>query len=475
MWRLAMSDEIAIKTNREQWLRDFKELLAVNSVRDNDHADIRQPYGPGPKAALDKLLSFATRDGFQKIGIIDNRAGYIEIGPSNAEKTVGILIHVDVVPVDQELWHYEPFAGTVVGNRLYGRGSDDMKGSDMLSYYALKLLKDQAATFKNKVRLIIGSDEENDWQDMAAYFAAEGRPELGFSPDGDFIVENAEKGIAHLDLLSNADIDDPSKTQLISFHAGKASNIVPGVAKAFIKNADFKQSYQLFQSFLQVTDLTGELKAADDGLQITLNGFSTHGSTPDEGKNAATYLAVFLLNFDFDENATHWLTFLAKILHNDYFAEQLGIGVTTKEMGKTTLNAGILDWQINQTAKINLNLRYPIGFDEHQAASMIEKRFPWITVNVQDDGLKPHLVSAQDPVVSQLLLIYKQVMGQATHLNVSAGASFGRLMPRGVCFGTRFIGQESTAHQIDEYFHLDNYEPAMKILIKSIQALANLD
>lgn len=81
-----MSDEIAIKTNREQWLRDFKELLAVNSVRDNDHADSRHPYGPGPKAALDKLLSFATRDGFQKIGIIDDRAGYIEIGPSNAKK-----------------------------------------------------------------------------------------------------------------------------------------------------------------------------------------------------------------------------------------------------------------------------------------------------------------------------------------------------------------------------------------------------
>ncbi|AZZ61632.1 dipeptidase PepV [Oenococcus sp. UCMA 16435] len=475
MSRLEMSEDEFIERNYDQWLTDFQELLSINSVRDNSLSNSDHPYGPGPKTALKKMISFAKRDGFKEMDIIDNRAGYIEIGPKEAQQTVGILIHVDVVPVDKELWNYEPFAGTIIGNRLYGRGSDDMKGSDMLSYYALKALKDRASTFKNKIRLVIGTDEENDWQDMEAYFAAEGRPTLGFSPDGDFIVENAEKGIAHLDLISDSKILNPSKGQLLFLRAGKASNIVPGVAKAAVENVAFDQAQKSFREFLKKEKLTGQIEKESNGFQIILNGFSVHGSTPDEGKNAATYLALFLSNFDFDENSKYWLDFLAKTIHQDYFAEKLGIGIRTPEMGETTLNPGIIDWEINKTAKINLNLRYPVGFSGLKAARIIEKKFPRIKAYLQDDGLKPHLVSADDPVVINLLSIYKQVTGKQTHLNVSAGASFGRLMPRGVCYGTRFIGQKSTAHQIDEYFNLQNYQPAMKILIKSIEALANLD
>ncbi|EJO07656.1 dipeptidase PepV [Oenococcus oeni] len=475
MLRQEMSEDEFIEKNYNQWLTDFQELLSINSVRDDHLADTVHPYGPGPKAALKKMISFAIRDGFTRFGVIDNRAGYIEIGPKDARQTVGILIHVDVVPVDKELWNYEPFAGTIVDDRLYGRGSDDMKGSDMLSYYALKALKDRSSTFKNKVRLIIGTDEENDWQDMEAYFTAEGRPDLGFSPDSDFIVENAEKGIAHLDLISDSKILNPSNGQLLFLRAGKASNVVPGVARAAVKNVAFNRAQEIFQDFLKKEQLTGQIEEDSDGFKIILNGFSVHGSTPDEGRNAATYLALFLLNFDFDERTNRWLNFLAKTIHQDYFAEKLGIGITTPEMGKTTLNAGIVDLEINKTAKINLNLRYPIGFSGLKAVEIIENNFPWIKAYLRDDGLKPHLVPADDPVVTNLLSIYKQVTGKETHLNVSAGASFGRLMPRGVCYGTRFIGQQSTAHQIDEYFNLQNYQPAMRILIKSIEALANLD
>lgn len=36
--------------------------------------------------------------------------------------------HTDVVPVDRQNWHYTPFTLTEHDNRLYGRGSADMKG-----------------------------------------------------------------------------------------------------------------------------------------------------------------------------------------------------------------------------------------------------------------------------------------------------------------------------------------------------------
>ncbi|BCV20303.1 M20 family metallopeptidase [Moorella sp. Hama-1] len=36
--------------------------------------------------------------------------------------------HLDTVPAGQVPWQYDPFAGQIVGNRVYGRGSSDMKG-----------------------------------------------------------------------------------------------------------------------------------------------------------------------------------------------------------------------------------------------------------------------------------------------------------------------------------------------------------
>lgn len=38
--------------------------------------------------------------------------------------------HIDTVPVDEEKWTKKPFAGEVIDNKLYGRGSSDMKGAD---------------------------------------------------------------------------------------------------------------------------------------------------------------------------------------------------------------------------------------------------------------------------------------------------------------------------------------------------------
>ena len=38
--------------------------------------------------------------------------------------------HIDTVPVpDESKWHYSPFGGEVVDNKIYGRGASDMKGA----------------------------------------------------------------------------------------------------------------------------------------------------------------------------------------------------------------------------------------------------------------------------------------------------------------------------------------------------------
>src|SRR5688500_3464497 len=52
---------------------------------------------------------------------------YATLGPSDS---AGIILsgHTDVVPVDGQDWHSDPFAVTERDGRLYGRGTADMKG-----------------------------------------------------------------------------------------------------------------------------------------------------------------------------------------------------------------------------------------------------------------------------------------------------------------------------------------------------------
>ena len=52
---------------------------------------------------------------------------FCRIGPS-AEGGMILSGHTDVVPVEGQDWHTEPFTLTEKDNKLYGRGSCDMKG-----------------------------------------------------------------------------------------------------------------------------------------------------------------------------------------------------------------------------------------------------------------------------------------------------------------------------------------------------------
>ena len=68
--------------------------------------------------------------------------------------------HTDVVPADP--WHTDDFGAfepTIVGDRLYGRGSCDMKGSIACMFAAAERLSD--LTLKHPIYITCTSDEES--------------------------------------------------------------------------------------------------------------------------------------------------------------------------------------------------------------------------------------------------------------------------------------------------------------------------
>ena len=95
----------------------------------------------------------------QRINDINqDKAGlYAEIGPQS-EGGILLSAHSDVVPVEQQIWSNPPFQLTREGDRLFGRGTTDMKGflSEMLA------IADRAycMPLRSPLKLLISYDEE---------------------------------------------------------------------------------------------------------------------------------------------------------------------------------------------------------------------------------------------------------------------------------------------------------------------------
>ena len=65
----------------------------------------------------------------------------IYIKPKNIDVSNGILFsgHIDTVPTNEQKWNYNPYKAKIVNNKIFGRGSTDMKG--FLSVVIYNMLK----------------------------------------------------------------------------------------------------------------------------------------------------------------------------------------------------------------------------------------------------------------------------------------------------------------------------------------------
>ena len=128
---------------------------------------------------IEKLISFDTtsresnleiisfiQDYLNDLGVdsqlVHNEEGtkanlYATVGDANAS---GVMLsgHTDVVPIDGQEWDTDPFKVTRKGNRLYGRGTSDMKS--FVAITLAQLPKFQARGLKTPIHLAFSYDEE---------------------------------------------------------------------------------------------------------------------------------------------------------------------------------------------------------------------------------------------------------------------------------------------------------------------------
>lgn len=454
-----------VESYQEDFLKDLKTLVSIESVEDYTTAADNAPFGKGCRDALDAMLNIAKRDGFE-CHDVDGYAGYLTYG--DQEESFGLLGHLDIVPLGQD-WTKPALDTTIKDGYIFGRGVMDDKGPTLCAYYALKMIKDQNISLKKKIYIITGCNEESGSACMKYYKKHAPIPDMGFVPDADFPVIYGEKGGLHVELTSN------DSTVIKSMHAGSRPNIVIG--KADVKVATSTQAQEdFFFEYCALNDVKGTIEKVDDGVIYHIDGVFAHASTPWLGVNAAVHLLHFIGHAYSDA--------LAKDLYDlvcDWQGKPMGIYKDSMHMGFLTLNVGIVDIE-NDSTKILLDIRYPDQTDSSQIIENMTKacsnKASNITATLTSDSI-PLFVDPNSELVQNLMDVYKKYTGDMTAKPITIGGgtyarefknfvSFGPVFPNQPVRTNEFVGG---CHQRDEGIYLEDLWTAIAIYAEAIVAL----
>lgn len=325
--------------------------------------------------------------------------------------------------------------------------------------------------FNQKVRFIVGTDEESNWTGMHRYFEVEPAPTYGFSPDAEFPVINGEKG--QVSLLLDLPGGNGSDDLLLSFKSGLRFNMVPREADAVVAVSDNEALAAAYTAFLDNNPVTGEFSVGPEGAHLHLIGKAAHGMEPEKGVNAATYLATFLQTLQLGGNAKNFVDYLANYLHLDTRMDKFNAAYTDPVMGELTMNAGLLSFDARKGGHVDMNFRFPKGLtpDElEQEVAAVANRYQF-TVHY-DRFETPHYVDPTDPLVQTLMKAYIDQTGdQDAKPEVVGGGTYGRLMDRGVAFGALMPQTPNTMHQANEFQPVADLIKSMAIYMQAIHDL----
>ncbi len=393
-----------------EFIDDLKTLISFKSVKGAKTKDA--PFGKESKDALCFFLSVAKKMGFKTINY-DNYAGEIIFGKG---EEIGIIGHLDVVP-EGNGWETNPYVLTFKNGVYYGRGVEDDKGPMLICLYALKALKDSKIKCNKTFRFFVGTNEESGWEDVKYLKTKTTLPEYGFSPDGDFPVVYAEKGMVELTF------EIPKFKNFENVVGGTVVNAVCGKASIKPKNEVLDKQLKKYGLLLE------------NGKIISI-GKSAHGSCPKLGKNALKPLFRFLLSQKED----------VKNVIDCLFNDKYKIFKIKTEQGNVTFSPDLIK-EKGDKIYITCDLRIPAPLTLESLTPIFDKfKIPYTTKTRH----LPQMVEKDGEFVNALLSSYNKVMKKKGKPISQNGSTFARAFSKGCAFGPEFIGVPSSIHEPNE-------------------------
>lgn len=417
----------------EKYLNDtvktIQELIRIDST--NQPAEEGMPFGKGAARALQAFLSCAAAMGFETRNY-NNYVGEVLFGEG---EPFAILAHLDVVPAGSG-WTHAPFGGEIENGKLYGRGAMDDKGPAVVCLYALKALKDEGFQPRKTIKLIVGCNEECGWGCIDHYKQCAEMPKVGFTPDADFPVIYAEKGILHVKFYFPVE-----NAPFTALYGGKGVNMVCDEAFAQCVETEGAERYSL---------------RVEDGLLVS-RGVSAHGSTPEKGKNALEPLFAYFARTNEDMRRAH------EILFEDIF----GLKNFADETGRLTMSPDIANYG-DGILSVCVDIRYPATLPLQAVLDVLNKT----GVRYEEIHHQSALFNPKDSFLIQTLQrVYNEATGERAEPIAIGGGTYARALECGAGFGPQLCGEPVTIHQKDEYISIPHVTFLLNLYRRAVEEL----
>ncbi len=426
---------------------------------------------------------------------VDNRVYEISLEGSGDE-VVGVHAHADVVPVTPENWvlkdgtRLDPFKVTLIGDRMYGRGTEDDKNAIVVAMYAMKVIKEEKLPLARTFKLLVDTTEETSGDAIPYYFERNPVPNYNLALDGGYPVVIAEKGSGTVMATFPVRKGEGTGAEIIAMTGGKATNQIPSVSVAtLVSDNPAELAASLQQAGNDYARRNGgnfKVSAQVDGknVKLTVTGVSAHSSEPESGVNPVARMLELIHSVDGKialkhNHITDAAQYAADNWGLDYLGGKLGVGYADDFMGPLTTSPTFVGLD-DKAFRLAVNLRAPKGKAPEALKAQIEQKLnAWntqakVNVNFTYSLDKPMYRNPEGEWVKSLLAVATENLGMQHKFGTSAGATSVHDLPNGVQFGLARPEEKYTGHTDGEFKTVEQFLLDLQIVTEMMGRVGQL-
>lgn len=416
-----------IEAHKEEYVTEIQGLARIPSVSRADLAQPGAPFGPDCRKVLDYALERGRYYGFESE---DHDGCAVSITYGDSSSTLGVIAHLDVVPVGDG-WIYPPFGATYFPDRelMIGRGVSDNKSAAVVGLFAMRMLRDFGWPLKHGLRLLGGMSEETGMQDMQKLLDAGFRfPKLSLVPDAGFPVNFAQKGSLNAEIISSCG------GNLTSFDSGSVRNVVPDLAECTVA-MDEAAVREAMAKLPEEDTCMLTFSSVEGGTKIAAAGRAGHAAAPENSDNAIKRLARALsLSGILEGSCKKAIEELANLTADSY-GQSEGVAFSDEASGPLTLVYAVAHLK-NGKLTVSVDCRYSISLKGEELEKAL--RTDWSRRGYEAVNLSlsnPFYIPKDDPKVQALQELYQDVFQRDDAPYSMGGGTYSRVVPNAITFG----------------------------------------
>ena len=426
---------------------------------------------------------------------VDNRVYEVTLQGSGDE-VVGIHAHADVVPVTPENWvlkdgtKLDPFKVTLIGDRMYGRGTEDDKNGIVVAMYAMKVIKEEKLPLARNFKLLIDTTEETSGDAIPYYFENNPVPNYNLALDGGYPVVIAEKGYGTVMATFARRNAEGQGAEIISLTGGMATNQIPSTSVAtLVTDTPEELAATLNKAGADYARRNGgnfevSAKVVGKDVVLTVTGVSAHSSEPESGVNPVARMLDFISSIDGQvalkhNHITDAAHYGAENWSLDYEGGKLGIGFADGFMGPLTTSLTFVGLD-DKALKLAVNLRVPKGKSpqvlKEQIAGKLDawSKSKQVAVTFDYTIAEPMYRNPEGEWVKALLAVASENLGMEHTFGTSAGATSVHELPNGVQFGLAMPNVKYTGHTDNEFKTVEQFMLDLQIVTEMMARVGQL-